>query len=106
VRERLARWGERVSIASVNGPSSTVVSGEPAALDELLASYEADEVRAKRIPVDYASHSAQVEAIREQVVGALAGIEPRRAEIPFYSTVTGGVLDTSGADAEYWYTNL
>nr|WP_086859593.1 type I polyketide synthase [Streptomyces milbemycinicus] len=106
VRERLERWGERISVASVNGPSSTVVSGEPEALDELLAACEADEVRARRIAVDYASHSAQVESIREQVIGALGGIEPRRGEISFYSTVTGGVIDTSGLDAEYWYTNL
>ncbi|MCQ8195248.1 type I polyketide synthase, partial [Streptomyces rugosispiralis] len=39
VRERIASWGEeRISVAAVNGPSSVVVSGEPEALDELLAS--------------------------------------------------------------------
>ncbi|MDT3397647.1 type I polyketide synthase [Streptomyces sp. B1866] len=106
VRERIAAWTGRISVASVNGPSSTVVSGEPAALAELLAACEADGVRAKRIPVDYASHSAQVEAIRDQVLGALKDIRPRAAEIPFYSTVTGTVFDTTGLDAEYWYTNL
>ncbi|WP_043814707.1 acyltransferase domain-containing protein, partial [Allokutzneria albata] len=45
-----------VSIAAVNGPSLTVVAGDPAALDGVLARWD----RAKRIPVDYASHSAQV----------------------------------------------
>ncbi|WP_031080627.1 type I polyketide synthase, partial [Streptomyces sp. NRRL S-118] len=106
VRERCSPWGGRISVASVNGPSSTVVSGEPDALRELLAACQADSVRAKQIPVDYASHSAQVETIREQVTGALADIRPRSSEIPFYSTVTGGLFDTAGADAEYWYTNL
>ncbi|MFF9869158.1 type I polyketide synthase, partial [Streptomyces sp. NPDC013953] len=106
VRERCSPWGGRISVASVNGPSSTVVSGEPDALRELLAACQADGVRAKQIPVDYASHSAQVETIREQVTGALADIRPRSSEIPFYSTVTGGLFDTAGADAEYWYTNL
>ncbi|MGW1077838.1 SDR family NAD(P)-dependent oxidoreductase, partial [Streptomyces sp. NPDC002537] len=105
-RGLIGRWGERVSVASVNGPSSTVVSGEPEALDELLASCEADGVRARRIAVDYASHSAQVESIREQVISALEGIEPRRGDIPFYSTVTGALIDTTELDAEYWYTNL
>ncbi|MFI6108907.1 type I polyketide synthase, partial [Streptomyces sp. NPDC051310] len=106
VRERCAPWDGRISVASVNGPSSTVVSGEPEALRELLAACQADGVRAKQIPVDYASHSAQVETIREQVTGALADIRPRSSEIPFYSTVTGGLFDTAGADAAYWYTNL
>ncbi|QEU89615.1 SDR family NAD(P)-dependent oxidoreductase [Streptomyces kanamyceticus] len=106
VRERIAAWGERISVASVNGPSSTVVSGDPVALDELLSSCEADGVRARRIAVDYASHSAQVESIREQVITALRGIEPRAAEVPFYSTVTGSPLNTAELDAEYWVTNL
>ncbi|KJK54729.1 acyltransferase domain-containing protein, partial [Saccharothrix sp. ST-888] len=72
VRERLAAWGEeRISVAAVNGPSSVVVSGEPAALEELLSSCEADGVRARRVPVDYASHSAQVESIRTELLDVL-----------------------------------
>ncbi|MFF8926476.1 SDR family NAD(P)-dependent oxidoreductase [Streptomyces longwoodensis] len=106
VRELITRWGERISIASINGPASTVVSGEPDALDELTAACEAEGVRARRIAVDYASHSAQVESIRDQVVEALKGIEPGPARVPFYSTVTGAVIDTSGLDATYWVTNL
>ncbi|MGW2231126.1 type I polyketide synthase, partial [Streptomyces formicae] len=106
VRDRIAPWGERISVASVNGPSSTVVSGEPDALDELIASCAADGVRARRIAVDYASHSAQVDAIRDRVVDALRDIEPRTSDIPFYSTVTGSALDSAALDAEYWITNL
>src|SRR6202021_1974097 len=32
VRDRIAAWGERLAVAAVNGPSATVVSGEPGAL--------------------------------------------------------------------------
>ena len=63
----LAAWGGRLSVAAVNGPASMVVSGEPAALDELCGRCDAAGVRARRIPVDYASHSAQVEAIERAV---------------------------------------
>ncbi|WP_063763225.1 type I polyketide synthase [Streptomyces sp. NRRL WC-3742] len=104
--ELLARWGERISLASVNGAASSVVSGEPEALEELLAACEADGVRARRIAVDYASHGAQVELIEREVIEALTGIEPRGSEIPFYSSVTGAPFDTAGLDATYWYTNL
>ncbi|GDY53723.1 hypothetical protein SVIO_043460 [Streptomyces violaceusniger] len=98
VRERIAPWGEeRISVAAVNGPSSVVVSGEPEALDELIAACEADEVRARRVPVDYASHSAQVELLREELLELLAPVEPRAAEVPFLSTVTG-----SGSRARSW----
>ncbi|WP_225839537.1 type I polyketide synthase, partial [Streptomyces sp. NK08204] len=106
VRERIAGWDGRIGVASVNGPSSTVVSGEVGPLEELLAACEADGVRARRIDVDYASHSVQVDAIRGEVVEALSGITPMRSEVPFYSTVTGGRLETSVLDAEYWVTNL
>ncbi|MCF0083275.1 type I polyketide synthase, partial [Streptomyces lomondensis] len=60
VRERLAAWEGRISVAAVNGPSSVVVSGEPEALEELVASCTEQDIRAKKIAVDYASHSAQV----------------------------------------------
>ncbi|MFI0817947.1 SDR family NAD(P)-dependent oxidoreductase [Streptomyces sp. NPDC021115] len=107
VRERIAPWGEeRISVAAVNGPSSVVVSGEPEALDELLASCEADEVRARRVPVDYASHSAQVELLRDELLDLLAPVQPQTARVPFLSTVTGEWVEGPELDAEYWFTNL
>ncbi|WP_344318196.1 acyltransferase domain-containing protein, partial [Streptomyces javensis] len=106
VGERLGRWGGRLSVAAVNGPSAVVVSGDADALVELLAECEAEGVRARRVPVDYASHCAHVEAIEEELRQALAGVRPRSSSVPFYSTVTGGVLDTEELDAGYWYRNL
>ncbi|WP_309485562.1 acyltransferase domain-containing protein, partial [Streptomyces sp. WELS2] len=102
----LARWGERLTTAVVNGPAAVVVSGDLDVLDELLAACEADGIRARRLPVNYAAHSAQVEAVREQLLGDLADITPHPAAIPFYSTVTGEPVDTSALDAGYWYRNL
>ncbi|KUJ54348.1 polyketide synthase [Streptomyces albus subsp. albus] len=107
VRERIAAWGEdRISVAAVNGPSSVVVSGEPEALDELIASCQADEVRTRRVPVDYASHSAQVELVREELLELLAPVRPRAAEVPFLSTVTGEWVEGPELDAGYWFANL
>ncbi len=96
-------WGDALGVAAVNGPLSTVVSGDTGALDELLAAVPD---RARRIPVDYASHSVQVELIRDGLLAELAPITPRQAEIPFYSALTGRELDTTGLDAGYWYENL
>ncbi|MFD4926098.1 SDR family NAD(P)-dependent oxidoreductase, partial [Streptomyces goshikiensis] len=107
VRERIAPWGEeRISVAAVNGPSSVVVSGEAQALDELLVACEKDGVRAKRIAVDYASHSAQVELLREELAGLLAPIVPQPAEVPFLSTVTGEWVKGPELDSGYWFRNL
>ncbi|MYX96779.1 acyltransferase domain-containing protein, partial [Streptomyces sp. SID486] len=106
VRARLAAWDGRLSVAAVNGAASTVVSGDADALDELLTRLRAEKVRAKRLPVDYASHSAHVETLRERLADVLDGIRPRATQVPFYSTVTGGPLDTTELGAGYWYTNL
>ncbi|MDT7756185.1 MAG: mycoketide-CoA synthase, partial [Mycobacterium sp.] len=105
-RELLVDLGDRVGIAAINGRSAVVVSGERAALDELIRQCEALELRARRIDVDYASHSPQVEAIREQLIEALADIEPRSVRTAFISTVTGDLVDTATLDAEYWYRNI
>ena len=75
----LESFGERLAIAAYNGPSSTVVSGEPEALKELLGACEAEGVRAKEIPVGYASHCAQVETIEEELLGAVGELTPGAA---------------------------
>ncbi|MFC8454892.1 SDR family NAD(P)-dependent oxidoreductase, partial [Kitasatospora sp. NPDC057223] len=95
-----------LSIAAVNGPATTVVSGTATELDTLQAHYEANDIRARRIPVDYASHSHHVESIKDELARLLAGITPRAAGVPFYSTVTGDVIDTTELTPDYWYRNL
>ncbi|MFI1028337.1 type I polyketide synthase [Streptomyces sp. NPDC020951] len=102
----LPRWDGRISVAAVNGPSAVVLSGEPAALDELMAHARAQDVRVRRIDVDYASHSAQVERIEDEILAALGPVRPGPARIPFFSTVTADWQDTTGLDAAYWYRNL
>ncbi|WP_049578384.1 type I polyketide synthase, partial [Streptomyces sp. SBT349] len=99
-------WQGQVSIAAVNGPASTLVSGEPGAMDEVMGHCEKEGIWARRIPVDYASHGVQVERIRDRLVAELAGISPRTGAATFYSTVTGTPLDTATLDADYWYRNL
>ncbi|MER0247013.1 acyltransferase domain-containing protein, partial [Streptomyces sp. HSW2009] len=106
VEERLARWAGRLSVAAINGPAAVVVSGDADALEELLAECAGDGVRAKAIPVDYASHSAHVEDIEKELLDVLAAVTPRAPQVPFYSTVTGELIEDAVFDAAYWYRNL
>ncbi|MFB8257046.1 type I polyketide synthase [Kitasatospora purpeofusca] len=105
-RERIAPWGDRLSVAAVNGPSSTVVSGDADAVTALVELLLEEGVWASRIEVDFASHSSQVEEIRERLLSDLDGITPRSGSVPYYSGVTGDLLDTKALDAEYWYRNI
>ncbi|MFP1155251.1 type I polyketide synthase, partial [Mycobacterium sherrisii] len=105
-RELLEPSDGRLNIAAVNGISAVVVSGAVEALDELMRRCESTDIRARRIDVDYASHSAQVEPIREPLTQALAGIAPRSSPVTFISTVTGEPIDTADLDADYWYRSI
>ncbi|MFI2827023.1 SDR family NAD(P)-dependent oxidoreductase [Streptomyces sp. NPDC018585] len=102
----LAPYGGALSIASVNGPGAVVVAGPRADLDALLDTCEADGIRARNIPVDYASHSAMVEPLREELTAALSGVVARSADVPLYSTTAGEPIDTALMGADYWYRNL
>ncbi|WP_306308395.1 acyltransferase domain-containing protein, partial [Streptomyces sp. NL15-2K] len=104
--ELIAPYGGRVSVAAVNSPSAVVVAGDADALDDLTAVCEEAGIRARRVAVDYASHSAQVEEIRQELLEALAPVSPRAGQVPFYSTVRDTFIDTAGLDADYWYENL
>lgn len=56
VRERFTD-GDGLSVAAVNGPATTVVAGPVEPLVALLERCTADGVWARRVDVDYASHS-------------------------------------------------
>ncbi|WP_343233631.1 type I polyketide synthase [Streptomonospora sp. PA3] len=103
---RAGGGGRGVCVAAVNGPASTVVSGERAAVRRLVEETAASGVRARMIAVDYASHSAHMEALRSAVLADLDGISSHRPRIPFHSTVTGRPVGEGDLDAEYWYANL
>ncbi|PRP97907.1 Phthiocerol synthesis polyketide synthase type I PpsC [Enhygromyxa salina] len=102
----LARFGDRLALAVDNGPTSTAVSGDPEAIDELVAALEAEGVFARKIRVTYASHCAHIESIRQPLVDVLGDLTPRAAAIPMVSTVDVKPLDGTELDANYWYRNL
>ena len=96
----------RAPLAAINGPAQTVVAGQPEALEDFLSACEADGVRAQRIAVDYAAHSAQIDSLERELLEAFAPISPQSSRIPFHSTVSGEQIDTAQLGAEYWYRNL
>jgi acyl transferase domain-containing protein/aryl carrier-like protein len=102
----LAGYEARLSVAVSNSPRSTVLSGDPAALAAVLAALEARGVFCRRVKVDVASHSPQVDVLREELLAALAGIRPARARVPMRSTVTGALVDGTELGASYWADNV
>ncbi|WP_394839474.1 acyltransferase domain-containing protein [Pendulispora rubella] len=106
---RLSRLERRITIAGINGPHTTLVSGDPEAVDALLAGLaetSTPPIFARKIRVDYASHGPQVEVFREELAQHLRGLSPRAATVPIYSSVTGEPVEGHTLDGAYWYRNL
>ena len=89
-----------------NGPRSSVLSGDPAALAAVLDELRERGVFCRPVKVDYASHSPQMDALERPLLAALDGLAPRPARVPLFSTVTAGPLAGPALDAAYWVANL
>ncbi len=104
--EMIAGDTDHLSIGALNGPRTTVIAGDPEALNTLLARIAERGVFGRRVDIDFAAHSPQVEPLLAELAVALKGIVPVEGAIPLYSTVTGEVVDGPELDAHYWTRNL
>ncbi|MFD3533748.1 SDR family NAD(P)-dependent oxidoreductase [Streptomyces sp. NPDC058664] len=93
-------------IAAHNGPHSTVIAGNTEQLHHLVTTLNNQDIRARTIDVDYASHTPHVHPLHHQLKELLHDITPTSSRVAFYSTLTGGLVDTTTLDADYWYENL
>lgn len=104
------RWiGESeggLSLAAVNGPTSVTVSGDKAAIQVFADRLSREGVFHKRLTIEYAFHSEQMEPVREPLLRALRQIQPRATQLPFFSTVTGKAIAGEQLGAEYWWHNV
>ena len=105
-RRVLVGFEDRVSIAVSNGPTSTVLSGDPAALAAILDQLQRRDIFCRMVKVDFASHSPQMEPLRADLLQALEGLQPRAESVPIYSTVTGQVSHGLEFDPLYWARNM
>jgi acyl transferase domain-containing protein/acyl carrier protein len=102
----LAPFAGRLSVAVVNSDRSTVVSGDPGAVEELLASLEQRGVFCRPVKVDVASHSPQMDDLLDPLEKSLHPVSAMAGTRLIYSTVGGDVLDGQRFDASYWARNL
>ncbi|MGW6622050.1 beta-ketoacyl synthase N-terminal-like domain-containing protein, partial [Nocardia sp. NPDC055002] len=103
---RLAEITDRARVVGHNGPNSSVVAGDPDAVSAVLADLARGGIRAQRVPVGAAVHTAQFDGSEVSLRTALAPIRPRVARIPFCSTVTADLLDSEQLTGSHWGRNL
>ncbi|MEU7769046.1 type I polyketide synthase [Nocardia sp. NPDC049190] len=105
-RTAVSGFADQLSIAASNSARSTVLSGAPDTLDEVLAELTGAGVFCRRIKVEVASHSPQVDAIVDELSGRLGALTPKTGTVPMFSTVLGKACDGAELDASYWIRNV
>ena len=101
--DALAGHNDCVSIAAVNGPDEIVISGEAAALDEILHGLAAEGVTNCKLEVSHAFHSARLEPMLDALEARAGKIAYSPPQIPLVSNLTGRPFPAGVApDPGYW----
>ncbi|WNI27403.1 non-ribosomal peptide synthetase/type I polyketide synthase [Streptomyces sp. ITFR-6] len=103
---RVRPHGDLISVAAVNSPNSVTLAGDGTALAALADELRTEQVFTKFLAVEVPYHSAAMDRIKDELLAALAGIEPRPATVPVHLTGQEGVADGVELDAGYWWKNV
>jgi acyl transferase domain-containing protein/NADPH:quinone reductase-like Zn-dependent oxidoreductase/acyl carrier protein len=103
---QIAGIEDKVSVAVSNSPRSTVLAGDPATLDVIVQRLEAEEIFCRWIRVDVASHSPQMDPLKNDLLTALEQIKPAYGNVSMFSTVRSGFIEPDSMGADYWVSNL
>ena len=94
--------GAGVCIAAYNG-AHQVLSGPEEDIEVLVAHFESEQIRARRLRKSPAYHSAMIEPALDDLEAVISRIEFSAPEVPFVSNLTGGLVGPDDAlDASYW----
>jgi acyl transferase domain-containing protein/NADPH:quinone reductase-like Zn-dependent oxidoreductase/acyl carrier protein len=100
------RHGSALSVGAINSPRGVVLSGTQEALSAALKELEGRGVSHRPLAVNYAFHSAQMQAIASEFVAVIGTVVSGEPGLPVYSSVTGGIADGVRFDAAYFGRNV
>ncbi|MGW4327489.1 nocobactin polyketide synthase NbtC [Nocardia sp. NPDC004573] len=105
----LARNSGWAEVSLVNSPNLTGVSGDEAAIAELVATATAQGLFAKQIQMSFPSHTSAMTRLRGEFQSALAELSSKTftiGQIPCYGGTLGAPVTAELTHHDYWYWNL
>ncbi|MEV0259714.1 acyltransferase domain-containing protein, partial [Streptomyces sp. NPDC050732] len=94
--------GMGVSVATVNTPDSTVISGPSDEVDRVAGRWRERGRKTKALSVSHAFHSALMEPMLEEFTEAIRGVKFAQPSIPLMSNVSGERAGVEITEPEYW----
>ncbi|MFA8391016.1 amino acid adenylation domain-containing protein [Burkholderia ubonensis] len=101
VERAIEAYPHEVAVAAVNGPASIVISGKRERIALLVDAFAAQDIRSVPLNTSHAFHSPLLEPMLDDFQAAAKAVRAARPAIPFYSNLTGAVMDEAPTDA-YW----
>ncbi|KAG8149329.1 non-ribosomal peptide synthetase/type I polyketide synthase [Burkholderia catarinensis] len=101
VERAIEAYPHDVAVAAVNGPASIVISGKRERIAMLVDAFAVLDIRSVLLNTSHAFHSPLVEPMLDSFQAVAKAVRATRPAIPFYSNLTGAVMDEAPTD-EYW----
>ncbi len=105
-REAIKGYEGKLGVGAHNSPQNTVLSGDANALREVLDKLDKQGIYTKMLRVNYAFHSPNMDAYKQELIDSLQGIQIHSAVIPIYSTLSGKRSVETEYDPIYWSNNI
>ncbi|MEA2692844.1 MAG: hypothetical protein QOJ16_2231, partial [Acidobacteriota bacterium] len=99
--------GADLSLAAVNGPHLSVVSGPVEAVIALRSRLEGEGIPCRQLPTTHAFHSRMMDPLAAPLAELAARVKFHPPEIPYLSNVSGDwITDAEATDPRYWVRHL
>ncbi|MFZ1925554.1 MAG: type I polyketide synthase, partial [Solirubrobacteraceae bacterium] len=102
----LVGFEDDVALAGVNGPTSTVISGEETAVLKVAAIWEQRGRKTRQLRVSHAFHSPRMDGMLDAFRAVAEDVSFKEPAIPLVSNLTGEALAGELCTAEYWVRHV
>jgi len=107
ITECVQKYEGKVSIATINGPTNIVVSGETKALQEIVMEFEGAGIECRSLEVSHAFHSPLMEPILKAFSSFAENIDYSPLTLPLASNLSGQIIPAGELlSAEYWMQHI
>ena len=105
VRTLIDKIAVEVTVAAMNGPLNTVVSGEREALRKLAEELERENISYRELRISNGFHSPRTEPILDDFENVAAQVKHHAPKLPLISNLTGELM-SAAPDKSYWRRHL